>query len=108
MPNPRFAAMDASIHRACLRAGMADTGLYFPPGSDVGIPVRVFVDMDIQIVGGLRQYSAGRVEVSYIKEDLGDVKPAKNGRVTVGTKSYVNGEAISDDGSQSRWLVRRG
>lgn len=108
MPNPRLAAMDATIHAACLRAGIADTGMYFSPGADTGIPVRVYVDLDVQLVGSLRQYVAGRVEIAYILEDLGDVKLAKNGSVTIGTKRYINGEPIRDDGSQSRWLVRRG
>lgn len=108
MSNPRLAAMDASIHAACLRAGLADVGRYFPPASPEGIDCRVYVDLDIELVGGVRQFVSGRVEVAYVLEDLGDTKPVKGGSVTVGTKRYVNAEPLHDDGSQSRWLVRRG
>ena len=103
-----LADLDASLHASFAAAGMADAGSYFDEGAATdaaGVPCRVYVDRDVQTVGEQRQFKAGRVEVSYV---LPDVSPRQGGRLLVDGDTYINADKISDDGSLSRWLVRRG
>ncbi len=103
-----LAGLDAALHASFAAAGMADAGVYFEPDAAQdadGAPCRVYVDRDLQTVGELRQFKVGRVEVTYV---LPDVTPKQRGRVVVDGDSYFNEDRISDDGSLSRWLVRRG
>ena len=101
-----LASLDADLHASFAAAGMADVGLYTAPGCAVAVPCQVYVDRDVETVGGLRQFAAGRVEISYVRRP--GLDPVQNGRVLVDGDTYVNGKVISDDGSLSRWTVRNG
>lgn len=99
---------DALAHARFAAAGIADNGLYLAPNAPEGTvptPCRVTVDRNMQTVGGLRQYSAGFTEVDYW---LADVAPVRNGVLTVDGEVWINDDQVSNDGSLSRWRVRRG
>ena len=103
-----LASLDADLHASLATAGMASSGLYWAKGQDPetpGAPVRVYVDRDIERFGDVQQFKAGRVEVGYL---LADCTPAQDGRLEVEGDVYVNGTELSNDGSISRWVVRRG
>ncbi|GAB3305648.1 hypothetical protein [Luteimonas notoginsengisoli] len=103
-----LADLDAGLHAAFAASGMADAGLYLPKDAAPGaVPTacRVYVDRDIQTLGETQQYKAGRVEVAYV---LADVQPRKHGQLVVDGDTYFNDDEISNDGSLSRWVVRRG
>lgn len=103
-----LAEMDAHLHAAFAGAGMADSGLYWSPNAApdaMPVPVDVYVDRDIQTLGDVRQTVAGRVEVAYVLSAL--YRPEQGGVLVVDGDRYENASAISDDGSISRWMVRR-
>ncbi len=118
-----LAAMDADLHVAFAGAGLADVGLYTPPASPAEPPPEgspepppalppelpllayVYVDRDQLTAGDLRQVTAGRVEVSYVLYE--GFRPQQHGVLEVDGDRYENASLISDDGSLSRWLVRR-
>ena len=103
-----LADMDTELHEAFADAGLADAGLYTAPNAAPDSPpteVRVYVDRDTQTLGDVRQVQAGRVEVAYVLQP--GFRPAQNGVLVVDGDRYENANPISDDGSVSRWLVRR-
>lgn len=103
-----LAGFDAAAHAAFAAGGLADSGEYLPPGASTGTAAtscRVMVDRDVETIGEMQQRKAGRVEVSYL---LADVTPEQGGKLLVDGDTYINADKISDDGSLSRWLVRRG
>lgn len=110
-----LAALDADLHAAFAGAGMADRGLYLPPGVELppALPdplaanCDVFVDRDTQTLGETQQFKAGRVEVVYVLASM-VVPPARRGQLVVDGVTYINDDEISNDGSLSRWVVRRG
>lgn len=102
-----MADFDALSHGAFADAGIADVGVYTPPGVDA-VPVlgvRVMVDRAVQDAGDFRQVNVGRVEVSYW---LADVTPVAKGVLVVDGDTFINDSEIDNDGSLSRWVVRRG
>ncbi|WP_101927001.1 MULTISPECIES: hypothetical protein [Luteimonas] len=103
-----LAEIDFELHAAFVDAGLADLGVYWPPNSPpeaVPFDAHVYVDRDIQTLGDVRQAVAGRVEVAYVLSPL--FKPEQGGVLVVDGDRYENAAAISDDGSLSRWMVRR-
>lgn len=100
-------AFDKNAHASFAAAGLADTGAYTAPGTPAPSPVtvRVLVDRAAQQIGEFGTVSAGRVEVRYL---LADVAPEANGKLLVDGDTYINMSEIDNDGSMSRWLVRRG
>jgi hypothetical protein len=103
-----LAAMDADLHAAFADAGLADDGLYTPPNAAPGatpVPVRVYVNRDVQDIGAGNQVSVGRVEVQYL---LADVTPAIGGQLVVDGDTYINAGEMSNDGAIAVWAVRRG
>ncbi|HDS1631583.1 hypothetical protein N7676_00370 [Stenotrophomonas sp. GD03993] len=98
--------MDATIHGAFSLAGMVSTSKVTSEKSGtVTDGVRVYVDRDVETIGELRQFVSGRVEVSYLRADI---EVEQGDRVEVAGEVFVNMKKLSDDGSRSRWLVRRG
>ena len=83
---------------------MADIAEYTPPAGGLTIPCSVYVSRDIETVGDLRRFKQGNVEVDYV---IGSVKPEAKGRLLVDGELYANASEISNDGSVSRWQVRR-
>lgn len=114
-----LAQMDAQLHAAFAAAGMADRAQYtapglVPPESEAGEPAPhpavgcdIFVDRDTQTLGDTQQFKAGRVEVVYVLGSMA-AAPKKGGRLAVDGDAYINDDEISNDGSLSRWVVRRG
>jgi hypothetical protein len=103
-----LAELDADLHGAFADAGMADIGAYTAPDAEPTedpLPVRVYVDRNVQTIGEFNQIAANRTEVSYVRAD---VAPVKGARLVVDGETFINVEVVSDDGSLSRWLVRRG
>lgn len=100
-----LAGLDASLHASFAAAGMADSGAYTSPDGGAAVPCQVYVDRDCETIGGLKQFVAGRVEITYVRPY--GFRPAQKGQVLVDGDAYVNAELISDDGSLSRWRVRR-
>ena len=103
-----LADMDSDLHAAFADGGMADNGLYFRPQAapdDVPVECRVYVDRDIATVGEIRQTVTGRIEIAYVLTD--GFVPEQQGSVLVDGDRYENTRPVSDDGSLSRWMVRR-
>lgn len=98
--------MDATIHGALAIAGMVSTATVTSEKSGVVTAgVRIYIDRDVETIGDLQQFVAGRVEIAYLRAD---VEPEQGDRVEVDGEVFVNVKKLSDDGSRSRWLVRRG
>lgn len=98
--------MDATIHGALAIAGMVSTATVTSEKSGiVSAGVRIYIDRDVETIGDLQQFVAGRVEIAYLRAD---VEPEQGDRVEVNGEVFVNVKKLSDDGSRSRWLVRRG
>ncbi len=100
------ADLDASLHAAFAAAGMAEFGLYTAPGASVAMPYQVYVDRDVETIGGLRQFMAGRTEIAFVLQP--GLNPTSGGKIEVDGSTYVVGKIISDNGSVSRWTVRNG
>lgn len=98
--------MDVTIHGALSLAGMVSTAKVTSVKSGtVTNGVRVYIDRDVETIGDLQQFVAGRVEIAYLRAD---VDPEQGDRVEIDGEAFVNVKKLSDDGSRSRWLVRRG
>lgn len=102
-----MAQFDAHAHSAFADAGLADTGTYTAPtaGATAVTGVRAFVDRATQQIGEFGSVNAGRTEVRYV---LADVTPEVGGKFVVDGDTYINVGEIDNDGSLSRWTVRRG
>lgn len=109
MANAALKALDAKVHRALTRAGLADAGMYIPKDATVGEPCMVYVSRAVQVLGDAGQIVAPRDEVGIILDGL-SAKPAQGGRVVLdGTGETLSlAKSLSDDGSLSRWVVRNG
>ncbi len=101
--------LDADLHAAFADAGLCDLGDYTPFVDGVAgalLPgVRVYVDRDVQQLGEFGQIVAPRTQVAYL---LSDVAPTKGGRIVVDGEAWINTDNVGNDGSLSRWVVRRG
>jgi hypothetical protein len=105
--------MDADLHAALLDAGLADVGFYTAPGANVATPgVRIYIDRGVQPVGEFGQAVERRDEMSIL---LADASPDPKGRVFVESapgsgvgEVWTLVKNVYDDGSVSRWVVRRG
>ncbi|HYQ23950.1 head-tail joining protein [Stenotrophomonas sp.] len=98
--------MDATIHGALAIAGMVSTATVTSEKTGVVTAgVRIYIDRDVETIGDLQQFVAGRVEIVYLRAD---VDPDQGDRVEVDGETFVSAKRLSDDGSRSRWLVRRG
>lgn len=103
-----LAEMDSELHAAFAGVGMADAALYLPPQAapdEEPVACRVYVDRDIATVGDIRQAVSGRIEIAYVLTD--GFVPEQQGSVLVDGDRYENTRPVSDDGSLSRWMVRR-
>ena len=102
-----LAGLDVDMHAAFLSAGMADSGQYTPKA---GVPVEcdVYVDRSTQEAGDLGQFRSSRTEVTYVLGSMGSTVPAPEGVLVVDGETLTNIHEISNDGSLSRWVVRRG
>ncbi|MBK0011126.1 hypothetical protein [Stenotrophomonas sp. S41] len=97
--------MDATIHGALAIAGMVSTATVRSEKTGVVTAgVRIYFDRDVETIGDLQQFVAGRIEIAYLRAD---VEPEQGDRVEVDGEAFVNVKKLSDDGSRSRWLVRR-
>lgn len=101
------AGIDALLHEQFLDIGMADVGTYTTPDASATEDCSVYVDRDTQTIGDVQQFKAGRVEVLYVLGSMTQV-PRKNGKLVVDGDTYLNDSELSNKGSLSRWLVRRG
>lgn len=101
-----LADLDAAVHIGFASAGMAELGQYTAPGSEAAVLCRVYVDRDVETIGGLRQFVAGRIEIAFVRQP--GVDPAQGGKIKVDGITYTVAKVISDDGSLSRWTVRNG
>ncbi len=102
--------LDSDLHAAFSLAGVASQGRYTAKDGRTIEGVRAYVERDVETIGELRQFRSGRVEIAYLRSD---VAPDQGDRfelasIAFGTEVFVNSKKISDDGSQSRWLVTRG
>ena len=98
--------MDATIHASLALAGMASTAKVTSLKTGAATEgVRVYIDREVETIGELRQFVAGRVEVCFLRAD---VEPEQGDLVEVGGEVFVTSKKLTDDGSRSVWLVRRG
>ena len=100
-------ALDADLHAALADAGLGNTGHYTAPGANFDVPVRGYLDRNVQVLGEFGQVVARRDELSILLEDVPE--PAGKGRVYLPGEAttYSLVEEIGNDGSLSRWAVRR-
>lgn len=103
-----LAAFDAQAHAAFAAAGLADNGLYTPAAGGAAMPVRVMVDRTTQQAGEFGTVNVPMVTVAYLLADLAPGMPDVRGRLVVDGEAYINQREIDNDGSLSRWEVRRG
>lgn len=97
--------MDATIHGALAIAGMVSTATVKSEKTGVVTAgVRIYIDRDVETIGDLQQFVAGRIEIAYLRAD---VEPEQGDRVEFDGEAFANVKKLSDDGSRSRWLVRR-
>lgn len=98
--------MDADLHAAFADAGLADSGHYTAPGANFDTPVAIYIDRAVQVMGEFGQLVGRRTEIGIVH---GAVTPAQKGRVYVPDEpaTYELGDKLTDDGSLSRWVVRR-
>lgn len=98
--------MDADLHAAFADAGLADSGHYTAPGANFDSPVSIYIDRAAQVMGEFGQIIGRRIEIGIVH---GAIAPAAKGRIFVPDEPahYELGEKITDDGSLSRWVVRR-
>jgi len=104
-----LADLDAGLHASFAAAGMADVAQYTPSSGEAAVPCQVYVTRDVETIGDLRQFKAHSVEVDYVLGSLvsAGITPAQKGRLAVDGDLYENATEISNDGSMSRWKVRR-
>ena len=103
-----LADMDSDLHAAFSDVGMADDGLYLRPQAapdELPVACRMYVDRDIATVGDIRQAVSGRIEIAYVL--VPGFAPEQGGIAIVDGDRYENLRPVSDDGSLSRWMVRR-
>lgn len=100
--------LDADLHAALADAGLGNSGHYTAPGANFDVPVRCYVDRNVQVIGEFGQVVARRDEVTILLEDV--ATPAGKGRIYLADEAitYVLGDELTNDGSLSRWSVRRG
>lgn len=100
-------ALDADLHAALADAGLGNTGHYTAPGANFDVPVRCYLDRNVQVLGEFGQVVARRDELSILLEDV--PAPAGKGRVYLPDEAttYMLTDEINNDGSLSRWAVRR-
>uniref|UniRef100_UPI002FDAC76D hypothetical protein n=1 Tax=Stenotrophomonas indicatrix TaxID=2045451 RepID=UPI002FDAC76D len=80
--------MDATIHGALAIAGMVSTATVTSEKSGVVTAgVRIYIDRDVETIGDLQQFVAGRVEIAYLRAD---VEPEQGDRVEVDGEVFVN------------------
>ncbi len=65
-----LAQLDADLHTCFAGSGMADAGLYTPPGSSAEFACQVYVIRDVETIGDLRQFKAHSVEIDYVLGSL--------------------------------------
>lgn len=103
--------LDIEVHDAMLEHGMAQVGHYTPRGGGASTPVRVYLTREVQVLGEFGQVLTRRDELQIL--DPG-VELAVGGEVAVerfdksGADPYILQDRLDDDGSVSRWSVRRG
>jgi hypothetical protein len=104
--------IDADIHAALEGSGLAGVGFYTAPEANFDVRVRLFLDRNVQVLGEFGQVLGHRDEMRLMLADVPE--PKGEGRVLVeATPGSGVGETwqlvkkISDDGSLSRWSVRR-
>lgn len=94
MSNSAITSMDAKIHAALKRAGLADGGTTIGDGAilrrknGTEVPCRVFVNFNSQRVGGEVGVFIVPVEVVVLRADIGDALPAKGDAFVVGDVLY--------------------
>lgn len=110
-----IAAFDLEMHAAMGDAGLADAGAWVPPPPKPlpndytppeAVPVRCFVDRALQRYGQAGQVVDRADEVAVLLADL--AAPLKGGTLTVAGVTYTLDRETDNDGSISRWTVRRG
>lgn len=103
-------ALDAELHAALQDAGLADQGHYTAPTANFDVPVRIYLDRDARRLGELGQVLGRHVVMGLL---LADVTPTVGGRVYVPADEAIYqlvkpaDDGVLDDGSMSRWVVRR-
>ncbi len=99
-------ALDADLHAALAEAGLGNTGHYTAPGANFDQPVRCYLYRAVQVLGEFGQVIGRRDEIAILSEDVAAVG---KGRVLLPDESVTVelGDKVSDDGSMTRWVVRR-
>ena len=103
-----LASLDAQLHAGLAVAGLADAGTYTPASGGLSVCCSVYVDRSVQDIGELNQISASRCEVTYVLGSMSPQLPSDDGILVVDGDTLVNVHELTNDGSLSRWLVRRG
>lgn len=101
--------LDAELHQAMLDVGLAELGGYLQPNAIPGTartPCRVRVDRGTQVLGEFGQVIARRDEIAFLIEDI-DPAPTARGTVLVDGVTYMLTDKVSEDESETRWVVRR-
>jgi hypothetical protein len=98
--------MDADLHAALADAGLGNDGHYTAVDANFDVPVRCYLDRAVQVLGEFGQVVGRRDELVILSAD---VEAAAKARVFLPDEgiTVMLGDKVSDDGSLSRWVVRR-
>lgn len=97
-------ALDASLHTAFARAGIAETGTYTPPA---GSPVACRGyrdDVTLDQVGDLRPVVGTRIVATLLRDDV--ATPVKGATWLVDGVTLTLESKVAEDQGVSRWICR--
>lgn len=104
--------VDAAIHAALGASGRGSVGFYTAPGANFDLSCRLYLDRGVVVRGEFGQVVSRRDEMRLFTADVTD--PQAKGRILIEAtpgsgvgETWQLVEKIADDGSLSRWSVRR-
>jgi hypothetical protein len=98
--------LDAAIHSAFARAGLAVVGTYLPPGGDPSVDTlvcRVYVDRGVQQLGNYAEVVGAKDVVTLLLEDV--AAPVEKATVVFDGETVRLKTMESSDDSRQRWVV---
>lgn len=100
-----LAAFDAGIFAGLMAAGLGERVGYLAPDGAGAIEVDALIDRGVQRIGEYGQVLGHQDEASFRRAE---VEPVAGAILTCGADTWALVECLADDGSLSRWSLRRG
>lgn len=106
MSRAALQSLDADIHAALAESGLADTGLYLPPGAAPGAtatPVRCYLTRDAEFYGELGQVAGRRDQITVLRADI---TPERKGTIALDGELYELPALVTADDGVTVWQAR--